>query len=383
MKVLVTSPDYLPNVGGVAAHVHQLTRTLAALGHEVVVVKSDWGNRPTEVKRIGDVEAHYIYCGRPRIPKLSVLLRARRASRYIEALHRQRSFDVLHWHHYYLGCLEIRKSCRDIPRLFTNHSSMYLVDFYGGRKRKLRYGMGHADWIIAPSRELVEASRVLLPPDRCVYIPNGVDAEQFRPDLAGDDVRRRFNIPGDAPLVVTARRLVPKCGVIYLARAAERILTEVPEARLLVVGDGSEYAAIAAAVDTPICRGKFILTGRLPNTEMPAILAAADIAALPSLVEATSIFGLEAMACGCAIVGTRVGGIPEIVDEGRHGLLVPPEDPPALAEAILSLVRDAGKRRAMQSASRQRVLEHFTWARIAERTAEVYEKARAVFRGGS
>lgn len=383
MKILTASPDYLPNVGGVAAHVHQLTQALARAGHEVAVVKSDWGRGPDEVKAVGPVEAHYIYCGTPRIPKLSVWLRARKAARYMRGLHRERRFDVLHWHHFYMGCLETRSCCKDIPRVFTNHSSMFLDAYYARELRKLRFYLGHADWIIAPSHELVEASHFLLGPERCSYIPNAVDPEQFSPALASAEVRRRFGIPENAPLVVTARRLVPKCGVIYLAQAAERILSEAPQTRILIVGDGPERPGVEAEIDKPACRGKVVLAGSLPNTEMPAILASSDVAALPSLLEATSIFGLEAMACECAIVGTRVGGIPEIVDEGRTGLLIPPREPAAMAEAVVSLVRDPGRLEAFKKAGRQRVLDHFTWDRVAEQTAEVYERARTRLASGS
>lgn len=106
---------------------------------------------------------------------------------------------------------------------------------------------------------------------------------------------------------------------------------------------------------------------------MPEIFRSADISVLPSLAEATSIAGLEAMASGLALVGTNVGGIPTIIYDGVTGLIVPPRDPAALAEALDSLCANSETRKAMGQAARARVEAEFSWPKIAEETRHIYE----------
>jgi starch synthase len=102
------------------------------------------------------------------------------------------------------------------------------------------------------------------------------------------------------------------------------------------------------------------------------ILSHATVFACPSLYEPLGIVNLEAMACGTAVVGSRVGGIPEVVADGRTGLLVPPGDPGALAAALNELLGDPGRAAALGRAGRNRALAEFSWAQIAAQTAELY-----------
>jgi glycosyltransferase involved in cell wall biosynthesis len=115
--------------------------------------------------------------------------------------------------------------------------------------------------------------------------------------------------------------------------------------------------------------------GWLSTQEMPAAFAASDIAILPSLVEATSLAGLEAMSSGCALIGTRVGGIPEMIESGRTGVLVEPANPDALLGAWADLLRDANKIRMFGAAATKIATERFSWAAVTSQTERVYEQA--------
>jgi glycosyltransferase involved in cell wall biosynthesis len=117
--------------------------------------------------------------------------------------------------------------------------------------------------------------------------------------------------------------------------------------------------------------------GAVANIDMPEIYRAADFCLLPSLMEATSIAGLEAMATGRALVGTRVGGIPALIDDGVTGLLVPPRDPPAIAAAVNALAHNRERCVQMGHAARARVEAQFAWPRIAERTVRAYRETLA------
>ena len=191
---------------------------------------------------------------------------------------------------------------------------------------------------------------------RCRHDPSGV----FRPDHV---------------LVLAARRLVPKNGTQYLMEAAAVFLGRFPQAVLVIAGDGPERDALEGTAQERGIAGRVRFLGNLLRAQLPAVIGMSDIAVLPSLKEATSIAGLEAMACAKPLVGTNVGGIPEIIEEGITGLLVPPASPTPLADAVSSLIADADLRHRMGGAARQRAVTEFAWPVIARRTAEVYEAA--------
>ena len=120
------------------------------------------------------------------------------------------------------------------------------------------------------------------------------------------------------------------------------------------------------------------LSGMLSKREVIQLLSHSTLFACPSVYEPLGIVNLEAMACGTAVVASKTGGIPEVVADGDTGLLVPPDDPAALAESINSLTRDPDRAKAMGTAGRERAQTQFDWARIAEQTAQLY---RAVVAG--
>jgi glycosyltransferase involved in cell wall biosynthesis len=117
--------------------------------------------------------------------------------------------------------------------------------------------------------------------------------------------------------------------------------------------------------------------GSVPNEQIKSYLDACDIVVLPSLLEATSISGLEAMAASKPIVGTRVGGIPDLIEDGLTGSLAEPADSLSLAQCILRLLKDYDLEK-MGRAARKRVLDRFTWKRTAERTIQFYERIQSL-----
>ncbi|WP_242423689.1 glycosyltransferase, partial [Frankia sp. EI5c] len=119
------------------------------------------------------------------------------------------------------------------------------------------------------------------------------------------------------------------------------------------------------------------LSGMLAKPEVIQLLSHATVFVCPSVYEPLGIVNLEAMACGTAVVASRVGGIPEVVAHGETGLLVPPDDPAALATAINEVLADPARRAAMGRAGRERAVREFGWAAVAEQTARLYEAAAA------
>jgi glycosyltransferase involved in cell wall biosynthesis len=269
------------------------------------------------------------------IRRLRSLLLVGRVRRYLKRLAAADPPDVVHWHGHRIDAWFTAKLPRGIGKVFTNHSSMYL-ELYADRANwpRLHRWHRHADRVIAPSDELREKSEILVPAERTHFISNAVDPQQFQPGPPEPDLRTRWDADNGRVVFVCCRRLEPKNGVIYLVQAMKHVQPCCPEAKLVVVGDGKQETRIREVIRQDGTDSCVLLNGRVSNRQMPGVLHSADVAVLPSLAEATSVAGLEAMACGLPLIGTRVGGIPQIVEDSRTGLLVPPADPKALAEVV-------------------------------------------------
>ena len=367
LKVLMVTSEFPPRIGGVATHVAELAATLRALGVtvEVLAPATPAPTRPEE----GVIRYSPWFRGQPLADWL--------LARTLHALQRKRRYDLVHVHG--LRPLQAARAT-GVPVIFTNHTSGFLKTVAAGGHRLARLGrrLGHCDYLLAPSEELVTAARHAGYAGPARYIPNGVDANRFSPGEASAE-RAAWQLPADAVAVVIARRLAPKNGVLDAARALAGTPANV---YFIFAGDGSERPAMEQilALQGVAQRARFL--GAVPNSNMVEIYRAADFCLLPSHMEATSIAGLEAMACGKALVGTRVGGIPALIAEGLNGLLVPPHAPDAIAAAVARLAEDDDAIRRMGLAARARVVADFAWPRIAGETLEVYraliaEKAAA------
>jgi glycosyltransferase involved in cell wall biosynthesis len=191
-------------------------------------------------------------------------------------------------------------------------------------------------------------------------IPNGVDLARFDLAETACALRREFNIPADAPLLGVVARLEPEKGHRYLIEAMPAIVRGAPETWLVIVGEGSldaELRAQAAALPD-LARKRIVFTGR--REDVAAITGEIDVAVLPSLREAQGISILEAMAHRRPVVASAVGGIPEVLTDGLDGILVPPADPAALAEACVRLASSSELRRQLGEAGRVTVEARFS-----------------------
>ena len=205
-------------------------------------------------------------------------------------------------------------------------------------------------------------------------IPNGVDLARFDLPVAACALRREFGIPGGAPLLGVVARLEPEKGHRYLIEAMPAILRGAPETWLVIVGEGSldaELRALAAALPGPAPE-RIVFTGR--REDVAAITGDVDIAVLPSLREAQGISILEAMARRKPVVASAVGGIPEVLTNGIDGLLVPPADPAALADACIRLACSPELRTRMGEAGRATVEARFSLDAMVRQIEEVYDE---------
>jgi len=351
--------EFPPRIGGVATHVAELAAALRQLQVQITVLAPE---RPAATGPEPQVLRHSPFI---RAQPFADWLFARWCRRFT----RTHAFDLVHVH----GLRPLRAALgTGLPVVFTNHTSGFLrtVAAGGARRRRLGALLRGCARVLAPSEELIDAAHAAGYQGASTYIPNGVDAARFAPGEAAAR-RTHWHIAPTHTTVVIARRLVEKNGVTDAAHAL--VLTD-PGVHFIFAGEGPARADLEQILLKDGSASRARLLGAIPNSQMPEIYRAADFCLLPSLMEATSIAGLEAMATGWALIGTRVGGIPALIEDGVTGLLVPPRDPGAIAEAVNALTRDRALAQAMGRAARRRVMTDFAWSHIAERTLMAYRE---------
>lgn len=390
--IVQITDDFPPQIGGMAAHAWEVSKALVQLGHQVTVLTAV----EQRMRKSRFIRAHIQVRDGVRIVSLGFPLFMRRyrevyclyqLKRYIGAYCREGADVVLHVHEHTRPA-QIRSVSGKMPLVFTNHSSWFLAEFAVASNRdRLRQMAESCDWITAPSRELCAKTVALgYPEARVTYIPNGVDIDRFRRNGQLKDrvlvlCDKPIRIADHACVILCARRFVHKNGLHIYLNALEAISPMVLSKCVCVFagnkpGQDGEYGqAITRRIAALASKTECHLLGPIPNDAMARVYHIADIAVLPSLKEATSITGLESMASGVPIVGTNVGGIPEIVEHGVNGLLSPPDDAGALTKHLARLIPDANLRSTMGSMGRRIVEDRFSWQKIAERFVQVYRSA--------
>ncbi|OGW73869.1 MAG: hypothetical protein A3J81_03075 [Nitrospirae bacterium RIFOXYB2_FULL_43_5] len=203
---------------------------------------------------------------------------------------------------------------------------------------------------------LVKEKRI--PANKVVSIPTGVDLERFAPDTVNAVPREELSIPNDVPVVGTIAIFRRKKGHHTLLDAIPLVLKKIPNARFVFVGDGPQRENIEKKLSELGLAGNVKLLGL--RKDIPEILNTIDLFVLPTLQEALGTSFLEAMAMRRPVIGTRVGGVPEVVKDGVSGILVEPEDPVALSDAIMGLLNDKGQMKRMGDAGRRIVEEKYS-----------------------
>jgi glycosyltransferase involved in cell wall biosynthesis len=238
------------------------------------------------------------------------------------------------------------------------------------RRRALVYRL--ADRVIT-SGETVKAmiARAGVPARRIDAIAAGYDPARFHAGVSGTAVRKELGL--DGPVVGLVANLRGSKGHRYFLDAARDVLAELPQTRFLIVGDGVAFEEVRRRVSELGLQAQVIMTGF--RRDVPEVMAALDVLVLPSIrSEAVSQVILQALALGTPVVGTTVGGTPDVVRDGVSGLLVPPADAPALAAAIVKLLRDPARARAMGRAGQALVQAQYTIDAMMGRTTSVYSE---------
>lgn len=354
------------NRGGLERVVIDLIRAQRAMGMRCRVICL-FGQGPLAAELLADgvdVQA----CGKRRGVDLRALLRMR-------ALLGQEPGAILHTHnaaaHYYAVLAAVGLPKR---RVVNTCHSMMAGEAAGRRRWLYRHAMRLTDVCVA----VCEAARLQLqvqgvrPRTRLVSIPNGIQLGRFQPASAGSrrQLAEVLGLPPGTALIGTVGRLNPVKDQASLIRAFRRVHDAMPATALLLIGDGSERAALAAVAHAEGVYGSVHFLG--DRADVGVLLQGLDLFAMSSVSEGYSIALLEASAAGLPIVATDVGGNAEIVQNAVSGRLVPASDPAALAAAILAILGDRDLAASMGLAGRAWALEQGSFRNMAERYAGIY-----------
>jgi len=301
-----------------------------------------------------------------------------RATLALYRLLQREQFDIVHTHSAkggFLGRLAARmvgsSAVVYTPHAFGFQQAPRLARGFYELLERMAARWSDAIICVSPSEYHAALRQGFAPAARLALIRNGIDVHPFDIPVDVHAVRAALGV-GSAPLAVSVGRLMAQKGLDILLAACPDLIAACPSARVLIVGDGPlrkklEAQAVALGVQEHV---KF--TGY--RTDIPAILAAADVFVLASRYEGLPYTVLEAMAARKPVVATNVTGSRDAVVPGETGFLVPPEDPPALARAVLRLLADPQTARRMGEAGRRHVEQHFTVTQMVAETCNLYER---------
>ncbi len=375
LRVALLTREYPPEVyGGAGVHVEYLARELSSLVS--LTVHCQGADRPGAI-------AH-----RPwdLLSGANAVLRTISADLSMTAA--VGAADIVHSHTWYANLAgHLAATLYGMPHVLTVHS---LEPLRPWKAEQLGGGYALSSWcervavesasaVIAVSdgmRSDVLAAYPALDPARVRVIRNGIDTAEYAPD-PGTDVLDLHGIDETRPYVIFVGRITRQKGLSVLLRAAEHLDQAVQLVLCAGLADTPEIEAEVTGLVEHLRStrtGVIWIPGMLPKPQVVQLLSHALLFACPSLYEPLGIVNLEAMACGAPVVASRVGGIPEVVIDGQTGLLVPPDDPDTLAEAITTLVHDPDRATSMGQEGRRWVGADFSWAAIAAQTAELYRE---------
>jgi glycosyltransferase involved in cell wall biosynthesis len=381
-----------------ATYVHDINRHLVRRGHSVTVVTPGDRSLPgsetfdgVQVVRFPlELPADLTYgrVAQSRVNWLGRFARVAVMARYLEAQHRaimaqarEKGADVVHAHWAIptgpAAVMAARKL--HLPSVITMHGGDVYVNPEQGYdfptrwyvRPALRWTLRHAGALTAITEDCRQhALRVGAPAEQIHLVFNGTDLRRFSPGDNGNRPDPRFG----PHMIFACRQLFPRKGIRFLLEAGAQLKPQFPDLKIVLAGDGFERPELVSLATRLGIESDVTFLGWVPNAELPPYYRAAAVSVIPSLEEGFGIPAAEAMGCETAVVASDAGGLPEVVEDGVTGLVVPRGDSAALARAIGSLLADPQRRRRMGQAGRERVLRLFDWDRSAQQFEELYRE---------
>ena len=409
LRILMLSLEYGPDVsGGAGTHVEELANGLGRLGHKVSVVA--YGPSGGGVLRKPNVLVHLVPASnrtsknaghRSMVQSILALNDdlERCASSLIEA---EKGFDIIHYHNW--TTFRAARRCSEsygVPFLGTIHFLSEPVERWWGQQpdpeivleEKRLFEFCHRLVAVSDSLRGVIKDTHRITDKMIRVIRNGMDSERLMRSGLTEERRRKLRsaIAADGePVILFAGRLSPMKGIGPLLESAVRVISEVPRAKYLLVGepDSRSFSQVIDGLlnETPLLRERVKLLGRLPRNQLASLYQVADIATVPSVYDPFPYVPLEAMSAGLPVIASRSGGLPEAILHEVTGLLVPVResengvhqaDVDELSKALLRLIRDPECSRRFGTNGRQRVSMEFDMETMVRSYLQLYREAAA------
>jgi len=263
------------------------------------------------------------------------------------------------------------KKILNIPYIVTVHAG----DIFPIRSIFFRYlskiTLKNCDYCSANSSYTKKAILDITQVEKINVIPMGVDFDLFRRHKKNNSIRKKFNINGKFILFVG--RLAEKKGLKYLIIAMQNVLKKFPDAKLIIIGDGSEKDNLTKLISERGISKNVIFAGKINNKELPDYYSAADVFVGPSIVtkkgdtEGLGIVFLESLASGTCVIGSNVGGIPDIIKDNETGLLVKEKNPKELAETIINVLSNEKLKNKLTKQGYIYIKDKFSWKNVAKK----------------
>jgi phosphatidyl-myo-inositol dimannoside synthase len=381
-----------------ATYVHDINRHLVRRGHSVTVVTPGDRSLPrcetfdgVQIVRFPmelPPDLTYGRVAQSQVSWLGKFARLAVMAHYLEAQHRAiltearaNGADVIHAHWAIpTGPAAVRAAQKlRVPSVITMHGGDVYVNPEQGYdfptrwyvRPALRWTLRHASALTAITEDCRQhALRAGAPAEHIRLVFNGTDLRRFSPAEKGDRRAPHFG----PHMIFACRQLFPRKGIRFLLEAAAVLKPQFPDLKVVLAGDGFERPALVQLAQELGIGEDVTFLGWVSNAELPPFYRAAAVSVIPSLEEGFGIPAAEAMGCEVAVVASDAGGLPEVVENGITGLVVPRGDSAALANAIGSLLTDPERRRQMGQAGRARALRLFDWDRSAEQFEELYSE---------
>ena len=384
MKILMLSWEYPPRiVGGLSRHVYWLSRSIAELGHRVIVgtLSNNANETIDKLYNLTIIRVNPYKIPSPDFISWVHQFNQTILERVVELV--DPDIDVVHAHDWLVARASIMlKHLYRKPLIATIHSTEYgrrngLHNVFERHIHEIEWFLTYEAWnvIVCSNYMRGEIRRIFATPsDKIHVIPNGVNPikKMNRDEVV--KVLKKYNIPLNKKIVLFVGRLVYEKGAHILVEAIPRITRIIDDVFFVFVGTGPmKEQLVRRSIELGI-NHKTAFTGFVSDNDLHAFYNAAYLAVFPSLYEPFGIVALEAMSVGKPVIVSNTGGLSEIVEHGKNGLKTPPGDTEALADAIIELLLDPGMAERLGRAGYNMVYEKYTWSRVAEQTLKVYER---------
>lgn len=407
--IYMISSLFYPSIGGVENHIYNLSKTLM-LNNEnlfVKILKPVINLKRNNVYLIDGIEVHEISVGNDRDEEIynnfkekskgnliGFFYGYRRKSffnryrneiyQYIEKeIQKEKQKFIIHQHDFISNIMLSKTLAKKYKVIFTNHTGEYLflkkIPIINNILIKIL--TNHFSYIIGPSDELSDFEKIRNKKTFC-YLPNGVDTERFF--MVSNEqklnLRKEMSVSGDEIIVFSPRRWAPTKGIIYLVKAIKEIMNQTDKNIKFYFagndyGDYKEYRQeILNYINENNLKKYIVFLGNVDYQKIDFYYKISDVVILPSLMEAVSLGALEAMSCGKIMIGTKVGGFPQIITSGENGVLIESKNEKEITEIILKVSENLARYENMGVNARKFVEVNYSWNEIARKTMEIYSE---------